>query len=295
MKLQHIYWWGWWGSVLIFLSLAGCDRQEPFPVFLDLKSPKVALGDKPNQLTTEGIKDLWIEHNADNLGVFKIPRVVPLLQDEVRDQLAIFGGVFENGLSAFRVRYPFWQPIIMELPDLTPLDTFPLDLTFRYFPDTVLAYPLNETFEGASFSFDSQSLSSRSTLMLSTISDVFQGSQAGKVVFTPEQNDFEIISTEPIFLPQRGGNDIYVEIAYKNDVSFTAGLYYVTQSLQVGEIPLGVYFNTQMEDWNIVYLHINDQVRETPENAVFRLYLKANSGNQSGTLLLDNIRIVHFR
>ena len=104
-----------------------------------------------------------------------------------------------------------------------------------------------------------------------------------------------IFSTEAFFLPQTGPNDIYIEVAYKNDISFTAGLYYITQGLDAGEIPLGVFFNTNMEGWNIAYLHINDQVREAPRNAAFRLYIKANSGTDSGTLLLDNIRIVHFR
>jgi hypothetical protein len=283
------------GIVLLLLLSYGCDKQEPFPLFLELKTPKIALNESGSQTTDLGIKDLWIEHNASNLGVFRTPRVVPLLQDPAGDILAIFGGVFQNGFSAFRTRYPFWKPQFVDLPALTPPDTFPIDLTFEYFPDSVLVFPLVENFENASFGFDNQTTSEKATTLSTTTADYFQGGAAGKVNFSPEQNSFEVISSDAFFLPQSGSNDIYIEIAYKNDVSFTAGLYYITQGLNAGEISPGVFFNTNMEGWNIAYLHINDQVREAPRNAVFRLYIKANSGTASGTLLLDNIRIVHFR
>ncbi|MEL6843096.1 MAG: hypothetical protein AAFP02_07755 [Bacteroidota bacterium] len=55
-----------------------------------------------------------------------------------------------------------------------------------------------------------------------------------------------------------------------------------------------LFYNSNLE-WNTVYLHVNDAVREAPRNALFQLYIRANSGSESGVIYLDNIRLVHFR
>ncbi|MEL7340307.1 MAG: hypothetical protein AAGM67_07465, partial [Bacteroidota bacterium] len=97
-----------WGLIALLMITSACNQAEPLPVYLNLQAPTVQIAPNENARAEVGIKDLWIEHNGNNLGVFRVPRTVPLLPDPTGDQLFIFGGIFENGLSSLRARYPFW-------------------------------------------------------------------------------------------------------------------------------------------------------------------------------------------
>ncbi|MEL6845242.1 MAG: hypothetical protein AAFP02_18710, partial [Bacteroidota bacterium] len=143
-----------WSLLALLMTCLACNRAEPLPVYLDLQAPTVQIAPNENARAEVGIKDLWIEHNGSNLGVFRVPRTVPLLPDPTGDQLFVFGGIFENGLSSLRSRYPFWKPQILELPSTAPLDSIPLKMDFEYFADTLLVFPVDESFEGGGLSFD---------------------------------------------------------------------------------------------------------------------------------------------
>ncbi|MFK7926408.1 MAG: hypothetical protein AB8H47_30955 [Bacteroidia bacterium] len=276
------------------LLLAACNKAEPLPVYLNLQEPTVQIAPNESARAKVGIKDFWIEHNSNNLGVFRVPRTVPLLPEPTGDQIVVFGGIFENGLSSLRSRYPFWQPKFIELPSTPPLDSIPLSLDFEYFSDTLLVFPVDESFENAGITFDAVNSSDVYASIVRTDEESFHKTKSGRVRLTADRNQFEMISVNPFSLPQTGNNDIYIEISYKNNISFTAGLYYVTPALEAGELPLELFYNSNME-WNTVYLHVNDAVRETPRNSLFSMYVRANSGSESGVIYLDNIRLVHFR
>ncbi|MEM6343557.1 MAG: hypothetical protein AAF927_06735 [Bacteroidota bacterium] len=282
-------------ACLLAALLSACNKEEPLPVYLDLKAPTVQIAPNESARATVGIKDLWIEHNGSNLGVFRVPRTVPLLPDPTGDLIAVFGGIFENGLSSLRSRYPFWQPKFIELPSTAPLDSIPLSLDFEYFPDSLLVFPIDQSFEsGQDRTFEAVSSAENYAPFSRTDEDAFHKSRSAKINLSAERNLFEMISTDFFALPQTGNNDIYIEISYKNNISFTAGLYYATAGLDAGELPIELFYNSNME-WNTVYLHVNDAVREAPRNALFRMYVRANSGSESGVIYLDNIRLVHFR
>ncbi|MEM7659272.1 MAG: hypothetical protein AAF399_24335, partial [Bacteroidota bacterium] len=92
-----------------------------------------------------------------------------------------------------------------------------------------------------------------------------------------------------------------LEITYKNDIPFTAGLLYVTVSgTDIGDLNSNLVFFSP-DKWNTVYIHVNDQVRGVPGTAIFKPYLRATSLDnssaeiQEGTLLVDNIRLIHFK
>ena len=289
------------GLIVLLGFLTGCDqfdKPEKLPVYLDLAETKIVVNEAGTFKTELGVKDLWVDYGVDRLGVFRQPAVVPLLMNEDYDSIAVAGGIFQNGLSSSRVAYPFWRPIQIPI-NAEPLDTVPVRVTFNYYSDTVITFAFDERFEGASLSFEDVSTSSISTSLRASSTDVFMGNASGRVEFSPAQYDLNIISSDFISLPQSGPNDIYLEITYKNDVSFTAGLFYTT-GVDLGEIPAGVFFNSNLE-WNTVYIHLNDGVRGIPNNALFKPYIRAssldNSTNtaSSGVLYLDNIRIVHFK
>ncbi|MDX2246683.1 MAG: hypothetical protein SF052_07910 [Bacteroidia bacterium] len=288
------------GFVLLLFG-SGCDifdRPEPLPVYLNLPRAEVRLNASGSIKSELGIKDLWVDYGPGQLGVFRLPSVVPLLPLDGVDSVVVRGGIFESGLSLVRSPYPFWKPIILSLTT-APADTQRISPVFEYYPDTVIAFPFVEDFESASQAFENVSSSSTTTSLTVSSESVFMGQESGKVSFSPDQYQLDLIAADFIRLPQSGSNDIYMEITYKNDVSFTVGLFYST-GLDVGEIPAELYFNSKGE-WNTVFVHLNDGVRSVQDGAFFKPYIRASSFNTStgqatsGVIYLDNIRIVHFR
>lgn len=285
------------GGISLMVGCDFLDKPEPLPVYLDISNVKVAVNPQNTQFMEIGVKDLWIDHNADRLGVFNIPSVVPMIpQDDNR--LIISAGIFETGLSAFRNPYPFWEAQLVTLNDAEPLDTVPLNLTFNYLPDTIIQFAFVEGFEDASAQLENVRTGDEIVNMRPTRDEKLSGQYSGRAQFSPTQYDFEVVSTNFLTLPQRGANDVYIEITYKNDISFTAGFFYAYPD-QIGEIPAGYFFNSNLE-WKTVYIHLNDDLRTLPDNGQFKLYIRANSMNpttgvgQEGVIYLDNIRVVHF-
>ncbi|RMG55367.1 MAG: hypothetical protein D6722_27945, partial [Bacteroidetes bacterium] len=245
-----------WLGLSLLWGLVGCDvfdKPETLPVYLDLREARIALDEDGTFTSRVGVRDFWIDHNGTQFGVYRIPSVVPLLPAEGGNRLTLSGGVFETGLSSLRARYPFWEPVTIEVEG-EPLDTVPVSVTFSYYPDTVLAYPFAEDFENAAFGLTPTGSGFNRASLISTNQDAFQGFRSGRVEFTSDQYLFEVVGNEFIRLPQRGTNDIYFEITYKNNVAFTAGLYYISANgLERGEVPAGLFFNSGMV-WNTVHI-----------------------------------------
>lgn len=287
------------GWAVVSSSCELLDSPEPLPIYLELRQAEIVLDTNSGFADTTGLKDLWIDHNGFSVGVHRLPRIIPLIPQE-SNRLTLSGGVFETGLSSLRARYPFWRPITVDL-EAEPLDTVTFDLSFEYWPDTMLIFPFEENFEGASTSFISTTLGNNRTTLRTSSRDVFQGNGAGLVNFDGDSYNFEAIAADFIALPQTGSNDIYLEITYKNDIPFTAGLLYATVAgTDIGDLNSNLVFYSP-EDWNTVYIHVNDQVRGVAGTAFFKPYLRATSLDnasgeiQNGSLLIDNIRLIHFK
>ncbi len=289
-------------SIFLLLYLGGClPGDEPgLPIYLHLKSAKVKLGEG-NFTSSIAIKDFWMSHNANDLGVHRIPRIIPLIPEEGENTVFLSGGVFENGLSAFRLPYPFLRNEAIKI-EAEPLDTIVISPTFEYLDaDTVIKIAFEENFETASNRFTNLNAGPRVTSMIKSPEAAFQGNLGGKVSFSPSAYEFEAIGSPSIRLPQIGGNDIWMEITYKNNIPFTTGLFYTVPGTgETGDLDSGVFFNSDNE-WATAYIHVNQQVRSIIGTALFTPYIRASSqfpdsdSIAAGTLLLDNIRILHFR
>lgn len=292
---------GW----LLVCGLSSCqlfDTDQRLPVYLKLSEGLVRVENPTGVVVNNhGVKDVWLDHNGSILGVYRLDRVIPMLLEEDRNQLAIRGGIFENGLSGIRSAYPFWQPITIEI-DAEPLDTVELDLIFDYFPDTVLVFPLEETFEsGGSSVFSSSNSQSNAATLEPTSQEVYQGDRSGIVRITPNGYNFRAVSEEKFALPRSSDNDIYLEVTYRNTVPFTASLLYQNLSqTDIQNLPIGVEFLSP-DEWNTVYVHLQPLVQTTTEDGIYNVVLEASGEDpetgaiESGEIYFDNIRLVAFR
>ncbi len=286
------------------LPLGGCrllNPEEDLPVYVQVLEPLVLIDEANNVWSPAGIKDVWAFQQADKIGVFEMPVTFPVLLNEGVDSLRLGGGIFETGLSGFRVEYPFWNDVNVALEGAQPLDTVVVRPRFRYFQrDSTLIYALEEGFEGASIIFQSNEISDQFTSIQPSSEDKFVGQLSGKVTFSPAKYIFEG-SSPVISLPQTGFNDIYCEVSYRNDIPFTVMLVGLTRgSLIEVELPTSIVFSSPNE-WRTVYIHLNDLARSLPDGAAFKLVIRASSfdanagSGRSGFLFLDHIRLIHYR
>jgi len=206
------------------LFLSACNKEESFPVYLKLENISVQVDRNSTESFNAGLKDMWIGRGGEPIGIYQLPSVIPFYPAD-EETFTLAGGIFDNGLSVLRRRYPFWKPVNIEI-SANPLDTVSIDLVLEYFEDSLITFAFEENFETGAIQMESNlQLTPAVATMSRSSNDVFQGSKVGFIEFDETRTEFEYISSNAFALPQRGNNDIYIEITYKNNVAFTAGLF----------------------------------------------------------------------
>lgn len=285
------------------LMLSGCqliNPDEELPVYVSIQDARVLVDETLNTYSPLGVKDAWVFLQGEQIGIFELPAVIPILPEKVGNSLRIGGGIFDTGLSTFRVEYPFWDDINVSIDGAEPLDTVVITPRFEYFPrDTTIIYAFEAGFEGGSSNLQSISPASTYTNIQISSQDRFVGLQSGKVSFTPDKYQFE--ASSPILsLPQSGNNDIWCEVTYKNDIPFTVLMIGLAPGSPIEvELPTNVLFFSP-DEWNTAYIHLNDLARSIPDGSIFKLLFRASSQEagsatgRTGTIFLDQIRLIHF-
>lgn len=286
------------------LLMWGCNRidpEEPLPIYVALENPRVLIDEASGRYSDLGVRDAWVFQREEQIGVFRMPAVIPVLPREGIDSLRIGGGVFETGLSQSRLEYPFWDDDAVSIAGVEPLDTITFSPTFRYFErDTSIIYAFEEYFEGASVGLASQQFTDAYTLLRTSVEAAYTGSFGGRVRFSNNQYLFEA-TTNLLRLPQSGNNDIWLEVTYQNDIPFTVELVGLAPGSLIEEsLPTNIVFASP-DEWNTVYVHLNQLARSMPQGSVFKVLFRASSfqeGQQQGRegyLWLDHIRLIHFK
>jgi hypothetical protein len=288
--------------VLAFLFVTGCellDPPEPAPAYLRLVNPRVEL-DSVNQFYSNiGIRNVWLYHGGNFQGLYNVlpdsEVVIPVIDLE-RSDFIMEGGIYETGQSAFHLPYGFWKRENFNL-DLTPLDTFTIDLRFEYVEDRFYDLRVNESFEGNSVDFVPFSLALNEpggTFMALRSDAPFQGTGYAHVNFGPGDRYFQAINSSPFSLTR--GKQVYGEITYRNSIPLTVALLFQNAA---GLSSRDVVTLSATNTWNTVYVHFVDLVREIVntggENTAFWLYLKADSEDKEGFIALDDVRLITER
>jgi len=284
---------------LIFITLAilgsSCnifDKEEPLPMFIKVEQPSVIL-DARGLTSDLGVKDLWIDRGADFLGIYEPGQVIPVFPGE-SDRFLLTGGIFNSGLSGFRRKYPFWRSVEQTIP-FSALDTVTVRPTLRYFArDTALEYVFEEDFETGGRSLVDRAGSDPNVIFQRSAISVFEGSQAGRAVFNSRDTVMDIVSERDFTLPATGQKSIWLEVRFKSDIPFAAGLFY--EEVGQGNFgPIGGDILYKSDDWTTVFIPLTDPVRGLAgANLRYRVWFRADGQRESGTLYLDYIRLIHF-
>ncbi len=285
------------GIIVSVLILSGCNlinKDEPLPFYIKMPQPQVLVDPANNYVSDLGTKVVWIEVAADSFGFQKVPTVFPVIPGKGQ-KYSFYGGISELG-QGFVAIYPFWKPIQRTI-DVQPLDTFTVEnFRFEYYSDTVLAYPFVEQFENASMLFKKKSTSEITLNFYSA--DKHERNYSAIAEFDSTHKILDVNTDgDAMYFPFN--QPVYLEVTYKSDLGFNAGLMYESLG-NMGDIPYSAYIDASPEKWNTVYIRLNNIMAKLNDlyrgNALYRIFIRAQTdGTIKGKILLDNVRVIYRR
>lgn len=290
-------------AALASLLAAGCEIINPaeeLPAYLSIQSPQVVLDEGTGFATNAGIRNVWVYHGGFLQGVYQIDpavdtngRVLPVLQLSSSDYF-LEGGIYETGLSAFQIAYPFWDRVTFDW-DAPIGDTLVVTPQFHYIDPAFYVLEVNEQFEGGAINFNSFSrglTQSDSTFFHVRYDAPFQGNGYGRVDFDADNRWFEVVNTTPFRSDQ--SKNIFAEITYQNDLPFHVGMVYQTQDGTT--LSKEIVTVNPSPTWNTIYVHMIKEVRDiinaNGANTDLWLWIWADGEDKTGYIKFDDIRVI---
>jgi hypothetical protein len=272
----------WAFTSLLLVLLNSCDPEEPIPAYLSIDSIGVKNLNYPLQgSANHNIKDAWVYIDNELLGVFELPARFPILK-EGKHSVSISGGVFENGISATRVRYPLYTSFEVTA-DFIPGQTvnFPITPEINYFPG--IAYDWFEDFEGNTYSFDSI-LGSKAGFIPFNNDQPFEGNFSGKIFINEAKNYFKGACTN---------DNVDINSFSTTWVELNVGI----QVKKANGDVLDIYAVTinRSEIWNKIYINVSQIIGTNPTAQNFKVSLEAEleAGRTESNIYIDNIKLIH--
>ncbi len=287
------------GKVLLFFlllsGLACSDEQEPVPAYLRVEPFAVdALGGAEWQNITEA----WVYVNNVFLGGYSIPALVPVLAEDTCAVL-VFPGVKENGQLLTPSVYPMLQRHEGKVV-LTPGQTTALKPMTRYVSDIRFPWSIERgTFDAGVIVLQDRDDNPQTGFELVT-EDAFAGRSVRMRADTA--NRLNDVATEAVEgLPATRARQVWLELHRKNDVPFELWLL-ADDGPGTTETSTSVFVFGVSNTWRKIYLNLTDPLVNLGERKrhrlLFRLALRPNNAGQFerpvGTVLFDNIRLMHF-
>lgn len=270
----------------------GCevfDKPEQIPAYIKIDA--VELQDNVN--INEGslsnrIVDVWIYIDDQLIGAYELPCLFPVLL-EGEHEIAVYAGIYMNGVRTTRVYYPFyssWKSTVNLLPDsILSLSPF-----VKYHDEVKL--PLHENFELGGVNLEEDLKSVAVLTKTSDKSEVFEGNYSGKIVLNETDSIYIGASIQAYQLPTAGGH-VFLEMDYKTEADIIVGLYAIKPS-QI--LQLEVAGIKAKDDWSKIYINLSPTVFRENDALNFKIFLGSllPAGKTEATILIDNIKLIHL-
>lgn len=233
------------------------------------------------------ISEIWTYADSQLIGAYPVPSQWPLLgQDVVR--LDIFAGIRENGQAAFPVVYPLfsgWSTGIVAKPG----ETITINPTFSYAKN--VRFALVEDFEVSNLfrqDLDGDSLT------FFTVSEVhaIEGKSA-RAILNQAHPELEVASNFSYGDLPPDGTPVFLELEYGSDTPLAVGL----KSGNGGRLYKLLLFANELVPQKI-YVNFTSEVEAATSRdfqVIFRATYDASSAKAEQEVVLDNIKLLHFR
>jgi len=284
-------------SGLIYLILlCSCIKNNPDPSWIEVGT--WTINANPNLGGDEGelnhnISEAWVYINDEIIGVFEVPFKIPVLKNG-ECNIKIYPAVKNNGISATKKIYPFLKPYEINA-NLIQNETLAIN------PATMYHDNLNfwvEDFEDISIALENDPNTSAANYIVSNDQlQSFNGNYYGKVNLNSTDSSWIAYTTAQKYLPY--GQEIYLEIDYKNDINVVTGLIAISQNGIVNNphIQLNAQADTATV-WKKIYIDLRELVNNQASGSYFEqsfmAQLDLENGQSSGEICIDNIKLIHF-
>jgi len=297
IKLLHLYSYFIALLVVIAGSLGSCnkfDGPQTIPAYLKIDTIYQYTNYNLQGENSHNITDLWIYLDDQQIGVFEIPAMFPILADG-KHKLEIRPGVKVNGISSTRAPYPMLKPIVFEEFDFHPDSIQELNnLTFKYYDNVTFAWI--EDFEQSSITI--QETSNSDTAIKRTLpsnnpeaylsNTSLHSGQINVTVDKPYYSGWSLFAYE---LPKLE-SPVILELDYKTDTYVTVGLF-VHYPGGYESKPLIVLNHS--DEWKHIYINFTPTVSQHANAIDYKVHFEAGreTGSTKSNIYLDNIKLTY--
>lgn len=282
-------------AIFNLILINGCEtasNDELVPSYIQIDSIKINATYQQGTSSSK-ITDAWVYINQQLIGSFELPATIPILSSG-KQKIIIRPGIKLNGISNTRNAYPFYASIEKELTlvkdSILNLGT----LQTTYHPNVNFAWL--ESFELSGSSIDT---TSKSTVDLSIVSSPgllnpdLNGTGAALIELVSDSAIFEAATKEKFDFPGNG-SAVFLEMNYKCNHPIIVGVIYMTSGSRVQRPLLTV---NKSEQWNKIYVNLSVPKYDTPDANNFQIFfgIQKESGTAKASILLDNLKLVHFK
>lgn len=282
---------------VLFFSFGACTKFEgnqTVPTYLKIDTVFFTTnyslqGEKSHEIT-----DVWIYVDDQQIGVFEIPAMFPVLAMG-KHKLEIRPGIKVNGISSTRAPNPLMKPLIFDNFDFYPDSVQELNnLTFKYYDNSKFAWI--EDFENVSLTIESISYSDTTIKRTEPANnpEAYLSSTSkysGIINLTEERSDYGAWSLAAFELPILEA-PVLLEMDFKTDNYVSVGLLvYLPGDYE--RKPLVVLNHS--EEWNHIYINLTPTVNQYPNAINFKVLFEAGheDGNEVSNIYLDNIKLIY--
>lgn len=297
MKLRLIL----FTTVLFSLMINSCEiinPEEDIPAYLYIEGFNLNTDVFEEGTNAHKITEAHLFVAGKKVGIFALPAIIPVLEMGTQE-IQVFPGIRENGLSNITDVYPYYDRYITTLTlqpgvvdTIRPVTTYADNANFLFSPQ--------EGFEDATLLFDTDLDGNTDNGMEVTTLDIFEGTGSGLIRVRREEGQVEVGSNLLTTIPQNG-TQTYLEMNYKTEVVFIVGvLGYDDRGIAVyAEFEKGV--NPKAE-WNKIYFNFTPEMNAirnfSPAVVEYRFAIFTNlldSDMEEADIFLDNIKLVQAR
>lgn len=264
---------------------SSCSTTELNPAYVYI--PEVKVNTKSSEgVNTHKVTTVWAFVGNQPLGVFELPALIPVLK-EGQEELVLQAGINNNGVSADRVIYPFYNEVRF-MVDFQPLETDTIVPAFEYSDGANFAFISDFDTFGNFFEGDIQTTN--------VAAEVLSGSRSAKIQLTTNQDNFIFKNSNTHELPVSNQQAVYLEIDYKCTHPFEV---FIEASDNIGNDPVGSFllFIAAREDWNKIYIDLTTTIAALKQDGrdQYRIIFDGNieAGESSGTFFWDNIKLIY--
>jgi len=277
---------------LLLILFYGCTKDKyKAPDAFFVKPQTIAVATTTLQgSTSHNITDIWYYINGQFKGAYPVGNIMPFPVSG-NNTLSFFAGIKNNGISATRQPYEFYQPIIIDTT-VEAGATVNRNFTFKYKDACVFHWI--ESFEGYGTTTGitiQNSINTDTTYQILNKStdptaDVFEGSKCFYIALDNNHPIGQYQSTALFTLPKAGA-PVYLEMNYKCNQPFDVGVYNGSNFTYVSSV------NSSDGEWKKIYIQLSAGVTINLATTA-GWYMKAVKQTDTPQIYIDNIKIISY-